>query len=372
MALCEERQARVSTSASCQQFQFDSVHPLAGESLEVFQQDDIETCSNDLYNTPSWTSLNVYKAQSRDLCDASRLDYQREELLSHFKQATDVLPDIIEALSDQRHESQLLMAGIRSNAVDILTTQKQASAILDEQTQRSQEHLDKMAEFVVAHMVKLGDAEESLKTAIMKSLKLGTEVSTSYQSLSFTDRPQELVVVQHKADMVSNNLAEIYAAAAEAVSSMSVEIGSSFDLVNQRLKSVVGEVIDLANAGHLNIIRDTLDEGRKAAHEFASVQSAQIDTAHVQLELSQQVMETIEHSRGRLNDIQKAVDLLPTSWFDSLHNFQQQFLRIKTELKFALLFIAPSTMLVIVGQWRFAFSLILIYGKLKPKLRCRR
>lgn len=163
--------------------------------------------------------------------------------------------------------------------------------------------------------------------------------------------------------MVSHNLAEIYAAAAEAVSSISVEVGSSFDLLINKVNAVTGEVIDLADAGHLNTIRESLNHGRQAATEFASVQTAQIDNAHIQLELSRKVIETIEHSRGRLDDIQKAVDLLPTSWFDSIHNLQQQFLRIKSEVKFALLFIAPASMLLILGFWRLSVFLILIYGK---------
>ncbi len=167
--------------------------------------------------------------------------------------------------------------------------------------------------------------------------------------------------------MVKINLAEIYATAAETVSSISIDLKSSFEVMISQTNAVAEQMIDLATSGHLQAIQESVVLGRDAAAKFAVVQTAQVETAQAQLSLSQKVLNTIDHTHGRLDEIQKAVDMLPTSWFDALHHIQEKVSRLKTEFKYAATFVALSILLLLLGRPRAAAVLLLSYGKTAPK-----
>jgi len=291
----------------------------------------------------------AYKAQSKDLCDSSRIDYQREELLEHFRQATNVLPDIIDALKGQQYETQLLMVNVRDSAAKVLASHQEASSVIQDQAQQSKQQMEQLSAFTRAHMRHMDESETSFRAAVADGIQ---SASTG------------LTTMQNQAGAVSDNLAEIYAAAAEAVSSISIDVKSSFEHMMQQTNAVAEQAVDLATSGHLQIIQESIMLGRDAATEFATVQMAQAETAQAQLSLSQKVLNTIDHTHGRLDEIQKAVDMLPTSWFDTLHNVQKRLNQIRIEVKYAATLIVPSFLLLLLGRSRAAAVTVLSYGEI--------
>ncbi|KAK5948802.1 hypothetical protein OHC33_010226 [Knufia fluminis] len=352
MALCETRQARVPIPPACRIFETILDRPMTDSTIEIVRAEEIQSCSNQLYHNPSWTSLMAFKAQSKDLCDSSRIDYQREELLEHFRQATDVIPDIIDALRGQQYESQLLMINVRDSAADVLASHQEVSLLVQEQTQQSKEQLQQMSTFIASHMQQLNESETSFKSAVADAIR---HAST------------DLAVMQDQAGTVKVNLAEIYIAAAEAVSSISADVQSSFELMMQQTNSIAEQMINMATNGHLQVIQESVTQGRNAAIEFATIQTAQAEIAQAQLTISQEVLHTIDHTHGRLNEIQKAVDMLPTSWFDTLHHIREKVIRVQTEAKYAATFIVPSILFLLFGRPRAAVVTLLSYGEISPK-----
>ena len=294
----------------------------------------------------------AFKAQSKDLCDTSRIDYQREELLEHFRQATNVIPDIVDALRSQQYETQLLMVNVRDSAAEALTSHQVASSIMQDQAQQTKQQIEQLSAFMEAHMRQMDESETSFKAAVANG------IHTATTDLSF---------MQEQAGSVKVNLAEIYAAAAEAVSSISIDVKSSFEQMMEQTNTVAERMVDLATSGHLQAIQEGIMLGRDAASDFATVQTAQIETAKAQLSLSQKVLNTIDHTHGRLDEIQKAVDMLPTSWFDALHNIQERVSQIRNEASYAATFIVPSFLLLLLGRLRAAAMTLLIYRGILPR-----
>ncbi len=159
MALCETRQARVPIPPACRIFETILDRPMTDSSIEIVRAEEVESCSNQLYQNPSWTSLMAFKAQSKDLCDSSRIDYQREELLEHFRQATDVIPDIIDALRGQQDETKLLMVHVRNTAAEVAATHQEASSLMQEQSQQSKQQIEQMSTFMETHMRRINESE---------------------------------------------------------------------------------------------------------------------------------------------------------------------------------------------------------------------
>jgi len=293
----------------------------------------------------------AFKAQSKDLCDSSRIDYQREELLEHFRQATNVIPEIIDALRGQQYETQLLMVNVRDHAAEVLASHQEASSVMQDQAQQSKKQMEHLSNFMEAHMRQMNESEMSFRAAVADGIR---SAST------------DLTVMQNQAGAVKVNLAEIYAAAAETVSSISIDVKSSFEHMMYQTNAVAEQMIDLATSGHLQAIQESVMLGRDAATEFATVQTAQVETAQAQLSLSQKVLNTIDHTHGRLDEIQNAVDMLPTSWFHALHNVQERIIQIRIEVRYAATFIVPSFLLLLLGRPRAAAKALLSYGEIEP------
>jgi len=291
----------------------------------------------------------AFKAQSKDLCDSSRIEYQREELLNHFRQATNIIPDIIDALRGQQYETQLLMVNVRDSAAGVVASHQETSKLLQLQAQQSNQQIEQMSTFMEEHIRQLNESEMSFKAAFSEGIR---RAST------------DLSVMQSQAGTVKINLAEIYAAAAEAVTSISIDVKSTFEVMMQQTNAVAEQMIDLATSGHLHAIQQGVLLGRDAATEFADVQTAQVNTARAQLTLSLEVLDVVGHTHGRLDEIQKAVDMLPTSWFDALHEIRAKIAQIGTETKYAATFIVPSILFFLFGRRRAAAVTLLSYGKL--------
>ena len=171
--------------------------------------------------------------------------------------------------------------------------------------------------------------------------------------------------MQTQAGSVKVNLAEIYAAAAEAVSSMSIDMQATYQQMLQRTNTVAERMVELATAGHLQAIQDSVTLGREAANEFASIQFSQVETSREQLSISKQVLQTISHSHSRLEEIQKAVDMIPTSWFDALREVQSHIARFRNEIKYALVFMVPAVLLLLFGRPRASVATFLSYGEFR-------
>lgn len=147
MALCEANQARVTSPLACKIFRDLLERPLPESSVEIIRPTEIEACSAALYGTPAWTSYSTYKSNSRFLCESSRTDYQREELLQNLRDATDVIPEILDVLIDHHTEAQSAMNQLRESAASIDSVQREILFHAREQDQAHSAQLTRLSQF---------------------------------------------------------------------------------------------------------------------------------------------------------------------------------------------------------------------------------
>lgn len=147
MALCETQEARVPAPPACRIFQ-NLLEPHSSIAvIEIIRPDEIKDCLSQLFtNQAAWTSFSNFKQQSFDLCDSSRFDYQREELLQYFREATDVIPEIIDALRDYQYETQLAMQALQEQAYNVAEAQKEIHLRAQQQETIAKEHLAVLVE----------------------------------------------------------------------------------------------------------------------------------------------------------------------------------------------------------------------------------
>jgi len=160
MALCETRQARVPAPPACKIFADMLEQQKSDPFIAIVRPDEIKDCLSQLYaDQATWTSFSNFKQQSFDLCDSSRLDYQREELLQHFREASTVIPEVIDALRDHQYEAQLALRALHDHANSVADVQNQIRLRAQEQDQLVKERVAKLMEQVeslVAQVEKSG------------------------------------------------------------------------------------------------------------------------------------------------------------------------------------------------------------------------
>lgn len=158
MALCEASQARVVPPPACKIFENMLERPLSDSSIEIVRSSEIEACSSVLYGTPGWTSYSTYKSNSKFLCESSRTDYQREELLQTLRDATNVIPEILEALSDHRSEAQTAMVQLRDTAAQVNFVQQQILLHAQEREKNQSAQLQQVIRYVEVIQETMGQA----------------------------------------------------------------------------------------------------------------------------------------------------------------------------------------------------------------------
>lgn len=176
MALCEARQARIPTPPACIIFESMLDNQRPGPATEEPRPSEIEDCMNFLFDTASWTSYITFRAQSYDLCDSSRVDYQREELLETFRRATKAIPDIVQALQDQRGEAHLSIANLRDMTLEIEESQRQMLASNQDQTRQSKEHLRQMSQYIELYMKLMGESGKKWQTILKDGIDQASKV----------------------------------------------------------------------------------------------------------------------------------------------------------------------------------------------------
>lgn len=144
MALCETRQARVPAPPACKIFE-NMLERQKSDFVDLVRPDEIKDCLGQLFaNQAAWTSFSNFKQQSFDLCDSSRLDYQREELLQHFREATNTIPEIIDALRDHQYEAQIAMQALREHAASVAEAQQEIRLRAQEHDRVTKERLGRL------------------------------------------------------------------------------------------------------------------------------------------------------------------------------------------------------------------------------------
>lgn len=164
MALCEANQARVTAPSACKIFRDLLERPVPESSIEIIRPNEIEACSAALYGTPAWTSYSTYKSNSRFLCETSRTDYQREELLQTLRDATDVIPEILDALIDHRTGAQSAMIQLRESAANIDAVQREILLHAQEQGQAHSAQLTQLSQF-------FAELKETMAEAVTENSK---------------------------------------------------------------------------------------------------------------------------------------------------------------------------------------------------------
>lgn len=170
MALCEAQQARVTAPSVCQIFENMLDRPLSDSSIEIIRPSEIEACSAVLYGTPGWTSYSTYKSNSKFLCDSSRTDYQREELLQTLRDATDVIPEILDALNGHRTETLVAMMQLHETAAHVDSAQREILLQAQEHGRVQSAQLEEVFQHVEA-------IQEALTQAVNENSKVSARSS---------------------------------------------------------------------------------------------------------------------------------------------------------------------------------------------------
>lgn len=171
--------------------------------------------------------------------------------------------------------------------------------------------------------------------------------------------------MQDRANSIQINFAELYATAAEAVSSMTFNFETSVEAMTKQTHEFAERIIDLNVNEHVQQIRRSMHIGQTAASEFATVQSAQKKMIEEQLITSHALLEVIEGSHGQFRQIQQTLDMIPTSWLGTFHGAQNLVMRLRNEITYALIFATPSVLLLVFRRVRAATVLVLTYRKFK-------
>lgn len=176
MALCEARQARVSIPPACEIFENASQHQASEAYEPVFTQTEIENCMHLLFDTASWTSYIAFRAQSADLCDSSRTDYQREELLEFFREATNVIPEFLEALKEQNQETLSVMNSIRNVASEVTEAHQGVIASSHAQILWSKDFLHQISQYLESYIQEMNESGKSWQVTLKEGVEQATKV----------------------------------------------------------------------------------------------------------------------------------------------------------------------------------------------------
>lgn len=361
MALCEARQARASIPSACEIFENVSQRQASESSEFTFRQTEIENCMQFIFDTASWTSYVTFRAQSADLCDSSRVDYQREELLEVFREATNVIPEVLEALKEQGQETLMTMNSIRNTASEVTEAQQNMIASSHGQILRSKDLLYEMSQYVESYMQMMNDSGESWQTNLKEGVEQASKVRSPSWFVIIANRCQDLAFVHDKANSFRTNFAELYAAAAEAVSGMTFNLEMSIETMTKQTSAIAEHIIDLDIDEHLQQMQRSMYLSQAAASEFATIQVVQKKMIEEQLISSHALLEAIEGSSDRFRQIQEALDSIPISLLRMFRDMRDLVARLRSEVTYALSFAIPSALLLLFNRVRAATVLVLIY-----------
>lgn len=154
-------------------------------------------------------------------------------------------------------------------------------------------------------------------------------------------------MIKEQASSLQHNLAEVYASAAEAISVMTFDVESKFEILTSKANNVVEQIVSLGSDGYLQVrccpsvlsltnnlqnIRESIAFSQNAAAEFTQIQLAQSELAELQLATSQDVLQAIENTRAKASEISRAIDMLPTSFFGALRHIQEHMVYIRAKV----------------------------------------
>lgn len=351
MALCEARQARINIPSPCSTFEAMLDHRVPDSAIAISASKDIETCMNALFDTSSWTTYVTFRAKSSDLCDASRVDYQREELLETFREATNVVPEVLQALREHQYESQATMSGVKEMVAEVAEAQQDLLRSNHDQMQQSREYLHQISQYVDSYMQMIQDSSKSWQANMQDAVGQAVD---------------DLALMNDKTAGVHTNFAELYASAAEAISGMTFNFESSVQVMTQEANALVEKLFDLDMEDHVQKIQHGMSLGQAAAAEFAKTQSQQEQMVKEQLSTGHDLLQVIKDSHGQFHQIKQTLDLIPSSFIGKLHEAQRLLVRVRYEAKYGMLVLVPSLLLLLFGQVRFAAVANLLYGKITP------
>lgn len=339
MALCEARQAKVETPRACQQFEDMLEGQLPDHSIEIIRPKEIQACSATLYGTPGWTSYSMYKANSKFLCDSSRTDYQREELLQILRDTTDVIPEIIHALNDHRSEAQTAMTQLRVTAASVDTAQREILLRAQEQGRVHSAQLDQLMQ----HM-------EALQESMAEAFSENTKVETFCDKTAKADTFQVLDLSTEKASHVDQKVTQAYASFVEIASGLTFDFEQQIRVLSDHVTSMIGQLSDISAHETLGSIEETLNTASQKASELIQLQDAQLATG-------QKVLRSLEDVSPQ--------QLLPM-WLSQLSLSAARWIEmLRFESTFFAIFAAPALGFSLYGSHRLALCMALGYGKFK-------
>lgn len=179
MALCEANQARIPIPPKCQIFEDLSNYGVPTDSIGIVRRDDIEDCMNVIFESSLWTSYSNFRIQSNDLCDTSRVDYQREELLETFRQATSVVPEVLAALKEHEAESISSLQVLNQLSANLSAAQEKMIVSSNEQANQAKLHLNQIIQYVETYMQLIDESGKSWQTNLKEGVQQASQVSAS-------------------------------------------------------------------------------------------------------------------------------------------------------------------------------------------------
>lgn len=124
LAICETRDTKITPPMSCEAFVSHLKFDHGDDLFTLSDTDKVADCLGDLKSKHYfWTSYSNSRQTANDLCDSSRIDYQREELLDIYRQLSSAIPDLTLILQSHGQQISRLTDNLLASAEELMTTQ---------------------------------------------------------------------------------------------------------------------------------------------------------------------------------------------------------------------------------------------------------
>lgn len=120
MSACEMQKAREVLPSKCQMFTNLLDAPMGERDISIVPNSNIDSCLESIKDKHYyWTTYDNFRQQSSSLCESSRIDHDREDLLAHYKQSLAVHSELLDALRTQKADLEDTMASFQAGATTL-------------------------------------------------------------------------------------------------------------------------------------------------------------------------------------------------------------------------------------------------------------
>lgn len=179
MSACEMQKAREVLPPRCQMFTNLLDAPMGERDVSIVPNSNIDSCLESIKSKHYyWTTYDNFRQQSSSLCDSSRLDHDREDLLAHYKQSLTVHSELLDALKIQRVDLEDTMASFQASTAALLQTQEDLARDTRQHGVAQEQQANVIADKLTGIVHELVDLQHRFRVAMTSGAQQATEVSS--------------------------------------------------------------------------------------------------------------------------------------------------------------------------------------------------